>query len=55
MAKPIKKERNRLVVQLREKGWSFQKIADELKLKARSTVHEIYTNELKRSGKCGIK
>ena len=50
MAKPIKKERNRLVVELREKKkWTFKRIADELGLKAKSTVHEIYYNEKRRS------
>lgn len=36
-------ERNLLVVKLKkEKKWSFQKIADELGLSAKSTVADIY-------------
>lgn len=38
-----KTERNKLVVKLvDEKKWSFQRVADELGLKAKSTVHSIY-------------
>ena len=37
-----KPERNKLIVQLINKGWSFEMVRKELGLKAKSTVHKIY-------------
>lgn len=53
MARKRKKERNRLIVELHEgkidkKRWSFSEIAEEIGLKSKSTVHEIYWNEKRR-------
>lgn len=49
MPKVIDKERNSLVVLLKDKkGKTFREIA-RLVNRAVSTVHEIYTNEKKRS------
>lgn len=49
MAYKIDKKRNRKVVYLRDvKCFTFQRIADIHNL-AKSTVHEIYTNEKKRN------
>jgi hypothetical protein len=44
-----KKERNKLIVKLIDKGWSMQEVATEMKFKAKSTVHEIYWREKRRS------
>lgn len=44
-----KKERNKLIVKLIDEGWSMQEVANELKLKAKSTVHQIYWREKNRS------
>jgi DNA invertase Pin-like site-specific DNA recombinase len=50
MAKPINTERNKNVVRLRDNGKkSWRQIANIMNL-AHSTVHEIYYNEMKRSG-----
>lgn len=45
-----KTERNKLIVKLINKGWSYSRVAREMKLKAKSTVHEIYHREVARSG-----
>jgi lambda repressor-like predicted transcriptional regulator len=43
-----KKERNKMILKLKNKGWSFREIANEIGLKSASTVHEIYHREQKR-------
>lgn len=44
-----KTERNKLIVKLVDKGWPLSKVAKEVGFKAKSTVHEIYWREKKRS------
>lgn len=46
---PEKKERNQEIVRLRdERQYSFQKLADMFGMKAKSTVHKIYTRTKER-------
>lgn len=40
-----KKERNKLIVKLKEKGWSMRKIAQEVGVSSPATIHEIYWRE----------
>ena len=51
MARLRRGHKNKLVVELKDKkGYSFSQIAKEMGWKAKSTVHEIYHAEKKRSG-----
>lgn len=40
-----KKERNKLIVKLIDKGWTYAEVAKEMGFKSRGTVWEIYTRE----------
>lgn len=45
-----KRERNKLIVKLKDQGWSFSEICAEVGLRSKSNVHDIYWREKKRSG-----
>jgi hypothetical protein len=50
MVNIIKKDRNAIIINLRdEKKLSWRKISELMKI-AHSTAHEVYTEEKKRSG-----
>ena len=49
-----KTERNTLIVKQIESGKSFKKVAEMFGLKAKSTVHHIYTMA-KKKGKYGVR
>lgn len=43
-------ERNKLIVRLKDKGWSFSEIAAEVGLRSKSNVYDIYWREKNRTG-----